>query len=351
MTRYEASPQWRDGRFRNRLPRIDGPMPQILREFFFGNGTHRTPRVAIPIEPRVAADFAAPPRSGLRVTWLGHSTTILEIDGARLLIDPMWSERASPLAFTGPRRFFPPPLPIDELPPVDAIVLSHDHYDHLDAAFVRAVSSRGLRWIVPLAVGRHLGRWGVAAADVEELDWWETTRVGGVTLTSTPARHFSGRALGGTDRTLWSGWTFTGPARRVYYAGDTAMQHEFAEIGERLGPFDLSMFEVGAYDRLWPDVHIGPEQALHAHRLVRGDAFLPLHWGTFDLAMHGWTEPVERVLAAAERDGVRVLVPRPRQMIEPAHAGPPERWWPEVPWQSAADAPITSTGFGENGNG
>ena len=199
--------------------------------------------------------------------------------------------------------------------------------------------------MTPLGVGHHLRRWGVAAPSIEELDWWETTRVRDVTLTATPARHFSGRGLGTTDRTLWSGYALAGPAHRVYYAGDTAMQHEFAEIGARLGPFDLTMIEIGAYDRLWPDVHIGPEQAIRAHELVRGDAFLPLHWGTFDLALHGWTEPMERVLAAADREGVRVLTPRPGQMIESEHAGVVERWWPDVPWRSADEEPITSTGL------
>lgn len=343
--RYGASPQWRDGRFRNRLPRANGPLGTALGELLFGRASDRKPREPIPLEPRVAADYARAPSSGLRVTWLGHSTTLLEVDGARLLLDPVWSERVSPLPRTGPKRFFPPPLPLNDLPDVHAVVLSHDHYDHLDESFVRAVAGRVTRWVAPLGVGDHLRRWGVAPARIEELDWWGATRVGDATLTATPARHFSGRGLGTRDLTLWSGWAITGPARRVYYAGDTAMQREFAEIGARLGPFDLTMIEVGAYNALWPDVHIGPEQALRAHALVGGGAFLPLHWGTFDLAMHGWTEPMERVLAAAEREGVRVLAPRPGQMVEPDRAAPAARWWPDLPWRSAAEAPVTSTGL------
>ena len=342
---YEASPQWRDGRFRNRLPRIDGPRLKLLRKFLFGGAKHRKPTVPIPIERRLAGDYAIPPSSGLRVTWLGHSTTLLEVDGARILIDPVWAERASFLSFAGPRRFFPPPLPLGELPPLDAIMLSHDHFDHLDRSFVRSVSKQGLRWITPLGVGRLLARWGIAPTDIEELDWWGSTRIGDVTITSTPARHFSGRSLGTLDRTLWSGWAITGSAHRVYYAGDTAMQDEFAEIGVRLGPFDLTMIEVGAYDALWPDVHIGPEQAIAAHRLVRGDTLLPLHWGTFDLALHGWTEPIERLLVAAESAGVRIIAPRPGQLVEPTKAGSIERWWPEMPWRTSAEEPIISTGI------
>jgi L-ascorbate metabolism protein UlaG (beta-lactamase superfamily) len=209
---------------------------------------------------------------------------------------------------------------------------------------VESVVARGLRWIVPLGVGDWLRKWGISASDVQELDWWDSTRVGVLTLTSTPARHFSGRGLASADKTLWCGWAVVGEQRRVYYAGDSALQDEFPEIGRRLGPFDLTMIEIGAYDALWPDVHLGPEQAVLAHRLVRGDVMLPLHWGTFDLALHGWTEPIERALVAAAQDGVRVATPRPGGMFEPASHLPGERWWPTVPWHTAAEKPIRSTG-------
>ena len=318
----------------------------------------------MPVERRVAADYAPPPASGLRVTWLGHSTTLLEVEGTRLLFDPVWAERVSFVSFAGPKRFFPPPLPFAELPTVDAVVLSHDHYDHLDRDFVESINRRhvelrpevrsaagrsynlprGLRWIVPLGVGDWLRQWGIAASDVTELDWWDSTRVGTLTLTSTPARHFSGRGLTSADKTLWCGWAVVGEQRRVYYAGDTALQDEFPEIGRRLGPFDLTMIEIGAYDALWPDVHLGPEQAVLAHRLVRGDVMLPLHWGTFDLALHGWTEPIERALVAARQNGVRVATPRPGGMFEPTIDVPADRWWPDLPWHTAAEKPIRSTG-------
>ena len=342
--RIERSPQWRDGKFRNRLDRIDGPIWRSFGEFFFGGSRHRRPKEPIPVESRTARDFTPPPPSGLRVTWLGHSTTIVEIGSQRFLVDPVWAERVSFVSFAGPKRFYPPPLPLAELPAVDAIVLSHDHYDHLDAELVRTLAARVVRWIAPLGVGDLLTGWGVAASSVTELDWWETTRVADVTVTSTPARHFSGRGLGNRDQTLWCGWSFTTADRRLYYAGDTAMQNEFADIGERLGPFDLTMIEIGAYDQLWPDVHLGPEQAVAAHRLVRGDVMLPLHWGLFDLALHGWTEPIERVLAAAARRGVRVATPRPGGMVEPAMLAPTERWWPVLPWRTADEDPIRSTG-------
>jgi L-ascorbate metabolism protein UlaG (beta-lactamase superfamily) len=227
---------------------------------------------------------------------------------------------------------------------VDAVVISHDHYDHLDVPTVKALAARGARWVVPLGVGAHLRAWGVPEARITELDWWEAARVGDLTLTATPARHFSGRGLGDADRTLWAGWAIAGPAHRVFYSGDTALHEEFAEIGRRLGPFDLTMIESGAYDALWADVHLGPEQAVLAHRLVRGDVMLPVHWGLFDLALHGWTEPMERVLVAARRAGVRVASPRPGGMVEPSALGAVERWWPAVPWRTAEEAPAWSSG-------
>lgn len=340
----EQSPQWRDGKFHNRLPRVDGPMVKMLTEFFFGGSKHRWPASPIPVEKRGAADYAVPPASGLRVTWLGHSSTLIEIQGTRLLVDPVWAERASMVSFAGPRRFYPPPLPLSELPALDAIILSHDHFDHLDKAFVQHFAGRAA-WIVPLAVGNWLRKYGVDPATITELDWWDSTQVGAVTLTATPARHFSGRGLGSQDRTLWCGWAITSESHRVYYSGDTAMQSEFEEIGERLGPFDLTMFDTGAYDALWADVHLGPEQAVRSHQLVRGNVMLPLHWGLFNLAPHGWTEPVERVLAAAERAGVRVVTPRPGGMVEPARHQSPQRWWPVLPWRTAEEAPVCSTGF------
>jgi L-ascorbate metabolism protein UlaG (beta-lactamase superfamily) len=344
LARAERSAQWRDGKFRNRRPRVDGPISHGVWQFAFGGSPNRRPSAPIPTIARVRADYDALPASGLRVTWLGHSTTLLEIDGRRVLIDPVWSERASPIPHFGPRRFYPSPLPIDELPSVDVVLLSHDHADHLDPAAIRTLSARGARFIVPLCVGARLEGWGVPTRNVEELDWWDTIGIAGLTLTATPARHFSGRGLTDRDRTLWAGWVIAGPTHRVFYSGDSALDDAFLEIGERLGPFDLTMIEIGAYDALWPDVHLGPEQAVRAHRLARGDVMLPVHWGLFDLALHGWTEPIERALAAARAEGVRVITPRPGELAEPATFGAAVRWWPELPWRSAAEAPVQSTG-------
>ena len=344
LVRAERSAQWSEGQFHNRLPRVDAAGGRAMREYFFGGSDYREPDAPVQVVHRSAADYRTPPASGLRVTWLGHSTLLLEIDGRRVLIDPVWGERASPFSFMGPKRFYAPLLALDELPALDAVVISHDHYDHLDIPTVKALAGRGVRWVVPLGVGTHLAAWGVPDSLVTELDWWEETWVADLAVTATPARHFSGRGLSDRDRTLWAGWAFRGRSHAAFYSGDTALHDEFAEIGRRLGPFDLTMIEAGAYSALWADVHLGPEQAVLAHRLVRGDVMLPVHWGLFDLALHGWTEPIERTLVAAREAGVRVAAPRPGGMVEPATLAPVVRWWPSVPWETVEAAPAYSTG-------
>jgi len=227
------------------------------------------------------------------------------------------------------------------------VLISHDHYDHLDHETITALGDRVPRYLVPLGVGAHLEHWGVPASRITELDWWGETEVGDLKLVATPARHASGRALtfSDQDKTLWSGWAIIGPNHRVYYSGDTAMFPELEQIGERLGPFDATMIETGAYNPLWVDVHMGPEQAIIAHQLVRGKLFIPVHWGTFNLASHNWTEPVERALLAAEREGVSASTPRPGESVEPKTATGPFRWWPKVPWKTASENPVMSTGL------
>ncbi|GAB5536511.1 MAG: MBL fold metallo-hydrolase [Rubricoccaceae bacterium] len=349
LERMQQSPQYRDGAFQNVLPRVDSAFTVAAAWAFL---TDQTP-AQVPEEPlatvqRTGEDFADP-RDSLRVTWLGHSTVLVELDSARILIDPVWGERVSPSRFIGNRRFAPAPLALEDLPPLDAVVISHDHYDHLDMPTVRQLANADLRfadgvprWVVPLGVGAHLEHWGVAPSAITELDWWDSTPVAGLELVSTPARHFSGRFLNDQSATLWTGWAILGHDQRVFYSGDTALTPEFAEIGARYGPFDLTLIESGAYDASWSDVHLGPEQAVAAHQMVRGRVLMPVHWGMFDLAMHGWTEPAERIRVAAAARGIPVALPRPGESVTP-DSYPSDRWWPERPWQTAVEAPANST--------
>lgn len=341
LARIEGSPHYRDGQFFNALPEHTDWWVATKR-WLGGGGAHRAPET--PPEAAPPTDLSQAPASGLRITWLGHSSILVEIDGRRFLTDPVWGERASPFSFLGPKRFFPPPRALADLGPLDAIVLSHDHYDHLDEGTIRALNKLGVPFVAPLGLGAHLESWGVPADKITELDWWQTMNVGGVELACTPARHFSGRFLSDRNKTLWAGWAFVGPAHRVFFSGDTAMFPEFAEIGAKYGPFDVTMMEAGAYDAAWADVHLGPEQAVDAHVALRGALLMPVHWGTFDLAVHNWTEPVERMQVAAAKAGVALYVPRPGESFEPP---PPTqaRWWPELPWETAEQAPVVSSGL------
>jgi L-ascorbate metabolism protein UlaG (beta-lactamase superfamily) len=351
--RMERSPQWKDGRFVNPQPIVNDTWG-IVRDV--GNGSeHRVPTLPVPTEQVDPRRFDAPPPSGLRVTWLGHSTLLVELDGRRVLFDPVWGERSSPFSSMGPKRWYPPLVALDRLPRVDAVVISHDHFDHLDMETIQAIKGWDTVFVAPLGVGAHLAHWGVPEARIVELDWWDRHSLGGVELVATPARHASGRwPLSGMDRTLWAGYALLGPSHRVFYGGDTGLFPGLTEIGERLGPFDLAMLEAGAYGRHWPDWHLGPEQAVLASRWVRAEALMPVHWGLFNLAHHGWTEPAERILAAAAKAGLPVTLPKPGQSIEPAALPPLTRWWPALPWKTAEEDPIVSsqvTGLPETTSG
>ncbi len=337
------SPQWHGDRFDNPLPREDKiTVGGLLKGWLFGDEI-RNPEQPIPTVTPDPAMFATPPESGLRLTWLGHSTFLIEIDGKRVLTDPVWGERASPSSWVGPQRFHPPPIALADLPPIDAVIISHDHYDHLDWPTIAALVDHPVHFYVPLGVGAHLAYWGIADDRIHEHDWYEQSTLDGLVLAATPSRHFSGRVGPWGNNTLWASWALVGPEHRVYFSGDTAMFPGFAEIGRRYGPFDVTLMESGAYNAAWADVHLGPEQAVAGHRMLNGRLMIPIHWGTFNLAYHAWTEPAERVIAEAERLGVALAVPRPGESIDVAAPPPVERWWPEVPIKTAADAPVVSS--------
>jgi L-ascorbate metabolism protein UlaG (beta-lactamase superfamily) len=328
-----ASRQFHDGSFRNPSglgPELRGnPLP-ILGEFAFG-GRRRVPPGVIPIE-RPHEAWQRAPSSGLRVTWLGHSTLLLELDGVRVLTDPVFGERASPVSFAGPRRFHPVPASIAELPPLDAVLLSHDHHDHLCPASLRELARRRVPIVTSLGVGAHLERCGVAPEQIVELDWWEEHALPGheLSLTATPAQHFSGRGLLDRNATLWSSWVLKTGRRRLFFSGDTGLTDAFSTIGQRLGPFDLTLLEIGAWHPAWGAIHLGPENALRAFEMLGGGTLLPVHWGTFDLGLHPWDEPAETLLSLASSAGARVLMPIPGRPVEPSQYEGVAPWWRAV---------------------
>ena len=297
----------REGKqYLNPVPtRVGGPwmLPKVLR-LYLTNQEDRTPRQPIGpfhTDPRI---YRQPPASGMRVTWFGHSASLIEVDGMRVLLDPMWDERAAPVTWFGPRRFFAPTLPLAELPALDLILLSHDHYDHLGARTIRQLAgidaAKQARWITSLGVGRILQEFGVKANRTTELDWTQNVQVGSLTITALPARHFSGRSLSNRNQTLWSSFAIAGPKHRIYYGADSGEWEGFREIARGYGPFDLTMLEVGASNPLWADIHMGPEGAYRTFLAMGGRGLLmPIHWGLFSLAPQGWREPIERILELA----------------------------------------------------
>ncbi|WP_436790665.1 MBL fold metallo-hydrolase [Yinghuangia sp. YIM S10712] len=342
LARVRRSPHFFDGAFRNPVPTrrmADGALRLMLRRQRAAAGLRR-PSGAIPLTWRRAADYADGPESGLRATWLGHATVLVEIDNRRVLFDPVWSTRCSPSAAFGPARLHALPMRWPELPYVDAVVISHDHYDHLDMATVKALARRDAQFLVPLGLGAHLERWGVPDERITELDWHESAEVAGLSFTATPARHYCNRGARVLGTVLWASWVVAGPAHRVFHSGDTGYFPGFVDLGDAYGPFDLTMMQVGAYCDAWPDVHLTPEEGVRAHVDLAGGVLLPIHWATFDLAPHAWHEPAARTVAETARLGVPVAVPWPGAFVEPALGLPDGDWWRDI-------APLREPGRGK----
>ncbi|CAG9258673.1 Outer membrane protein romA [Burkholderia diffusa] len=333
------SPQHNGERFSNVAPRPAegfGKTLGIAWNMLVNKPRNTVPTGALPIDSLTREQLdAAPDRSLYR---LGHSTLLLKLRGEFWLTDPVFAERASPFRRIGPKRFHAPPIALEDLPPLRGVLLSHDHYDHLDRETVLALAATTGVFVTTLGVGDRLIEWGIDAKKVRQLDWWQSVEVDGLTLTATPAQHFSGRSLFDGNSTLWASWVIVDDDLRVFFSGDTGYFDGFRTIGERLGPFDVTLIETGAYDPQWPYVHMQPEETVQAHIDLRGRTLMPIHNGTFDLAMHRWQEPFERVTALAMVRGVELSTPRmgERLNLDAPHRG--ERWWRTVDEPAKASA-------------
>ena len=344
---YTESLQQRDGKFRNVVPREAPGFAKTLAitwRVLTQKPETTVPSAPIPVQQLSAEALVQAP--DMSVYRLGHSTLLLKLGGEFWLTDPVFAERASPVQWIGPKRFHAPPIGIDELPPIKGVILSHDHYDHLDHAAILKLAPKVEVFVTPLGVGERLIAWGVEAAKVRQLDWWQETIVHGTRLVAVPAQHFSGRGVSDGDRTLWASWVIIAGDVRLFFSGDTGYHADFKNIGRRYGPFDVTMIETGAYDLQWPDVHMQPEQTLQAHRDLNGRWLLPIHNGTFDLAMHAWYEPFDRIYALAAAGGVALATPLigERLSLTQPHAG--QRWWLEASLSASHEkerAPMMTT--------
>ncbi|MCG8425956.1 MAG: MBL fold metallo-hydrolase [Chromatiales bacterium] len=327
---FEASKQFKDGYFQNESPITltdFKKMVGILSRTLFEESGETVPTTSIPLVQLTNQQLLDQQPLGPAVYRLGHSSLLLSLSGEFWLIDPVFSQRASPVQWAGPKRFHPTPITLDQLPEISGVIISHDHYDHLDRETITQLRDQVEHFVMPLGVGTHLQKWGVEDSRIHELDWWEEITLGSVRLTATPAQHFSGRGIRDRNRTLWSSWVIRTPETSLFFSGDSGYFAGFKEIGKRFGPFDLTMIESGAYDRDWPDVHMTPEQTLQAHLDLKGRALLPIHNGTFNLAFHAWSEPLEQLAELSEEQGVRLLTPIMGQRVSMTEPPIYSAWW------------------------
>lgn len=330
--KFAVSRHYTDGKFHNEVPTTLGmgfaKTISVMWDFFFAKVPGKEPRGPLPMRELDSATVANRSVGIARLTWFGHSALLLEMDARKILIDPMLGQHAGPLPLVSPKRYNRNlPIEIESMPFIDVVLISHDHYDHLDHGSIVKLKDKVGHFYVPLGVGSHLISWGIDKEKITELNWWDETSFGGFTFVCAPARHFSGRGLINNE-TLWSSWIILTPERRLYFSGDSGYGPHFKEIGNQYGPFDFVMMECGQYNVQWPQIHMMPEETVQATLDVKGKVLLPIHWGAFTLAMHPWTDPVTRVVAEAKKFDLPVTTPMIGQTISFDSASVEAlRWW------------------------
>ena len=328
--RIEESPQWNGEEFQNseRVPDVEwGPSVKMFWDYFFDKPEGFIPVPSLPAEPFDTSQWNG--QRDLQFAWLGHTTFLIQIDDKLILTDPMFSPRAGSFGWVSPKRYSKTIPSTDVLPELDVVLITHNHPDHLDEDSIKAVIPKTKHFIVPLAVGKLLEEWGVPINKISEIDWWEAKSIDNLTITAAPAKHTSERGMFDKNMTLWASYGIHGKKKNLYLSGDSGWFNGLYEIGERLGPFDVTFFEIGAYSNLkgQMEVHYTPEQAVKAHQAVKGKLIVPSGWGTFDLGLFPWYEPVERLLVEANQAGVEYLAPKIGEVVNPGVVSSREVWW------------------------
>lgn len=328
---YAKTGHYEDGKFVNLIP---SPMdigmkdiPSLLYQQIKGD-PHRQPSKKFDVQHIDSLEIEQKPDSITRLTWFGHSAFLLEIAGKKILLDPMFGDVPAPHPWLGKSRYSNGlPIEIEKLPQIDAIIMSHDHYDHLDYGSIMKLKAKTKQFYMPLGVGAHFRKWGVPNEQIHELDWWQDIQLDSLTFTCTPARHFSGRGFGDRATTLWSSWVIVTPEKKIYFSGDSGYGPHFKEIGERFGPFDYAMMECGQYNEKWQSIHMMPEETIQAALDVQAQITQPIHWGAFTLSLHTWTDPIERATKEANAKGVTLCTPEIGEPVLIGKQYPSSTWW------------------------
>lgn len=328
--KIETSKQYADGQFSNTSKTAQQNFSKMWsagKDFLFNKHERAVPTLPLPIKPIEAATFDLADKQAMRFTRLGHSSLMIQIDGKIILTDPVFSERTSPVQWAGPKRFHPVPLNAEDLPEIEAVIISHNHYDHLDHGSIETLKEKVKHFVVPLGIGQALLDWGVAKEKITELDWWDSIKIDGIELVATPAQHFSGRGLFDRNETLWASWVIRNKDHSLFFSGDTGYFEGFKDIGEKYGPFDYAFMECGAYNELWRDIHMMPEDTMQAFKDVKGKVLIPVHNGTFDLSTHAWFDPFLQIEKLAQENNVQLMTPVMGEVIDKQQTFVNYAWW------------------------